>query len=301
MSKIKSFLIGTTLGASTMFFTLQYHVVHSQDGLRVLPRAPQQSLGLAYADIRGWSASQWTDRPELARALMAHGSSDLISESVSNTLKDTVTEDSSTLDELRSFLNQIPASGAEPATSSATESPDTSTDKPASDPFRIPFPEDARTAGPADPFRVATTKAESAKSNAERPSRFSADEVRKSLNSDSSTSAEARAMEQRLFGTDPKSTSKPAVQPPKSSDEAAAPFEDVTSQLESRAQDALNRARSTVVSKSASTVESAKSAADGFVRSKVSEAVSTATGATAPNVPQAGDGASLIEFNPFLE
>ncbi|MFO0974819.1 MAG: hypothetical protein U0996_00400 [Planctomycetaceae bacterium] len=162
MSKAKPFLFGTALGASAMFFSLQYHVVHSHDGFQVIPRTPQQSIGLAYADIRGWTPSQWTDRPELARALMAHGSSDLISESVAGTLADTVTEDSSTLDELRNFLNnskkkvtdeaegllRIPG-GAE----SRSDAPGFSENS-----SPIPFPQDltqkgTTSTGPADPFR----------------------------------------------------------------------------------------------------------------------------------------------------
>ncbi|MFN9956620.1 MAG: hypothetical protein ACK55I_26265, partial [bacterium] len=92
-SKAKPYIVGAALGASTMFFALQYHVIHSNNGLQIVPRTPQQSPGLAYVDIRNWTPSQWTDRPELARALMAHGSSDLIAESVASSLAETVSED----------------------------------------------------------------------------------------------------------------------------------------------------------------------------------------------------------------
>ncbi len=85
---------------------LQFHVVRSHDGFQFVPRTPQHSLGLAYADIRNWNASQWTDRPELARALMAHGSSGLIAESVADSLADSVSSESATMDQLRSFLNK---------------------------------------------------------------------------------------------------------------------------------------------------------------------------------------------------
>ncbi|MCA9061271.1 MAG: hypothetical protein KDA85_22310 [Planctomycetaceae bacterium] len=105
MGKLKPFVFGTLLGSAMMFMALQYHVVRSHDGLQVIPRTPQQSLGLAFADVRQWNATQWTDRPELARALLAHGSSDLISESVSNTLNDAVSAEGLGLDQLKSVLD----------------------------------------------------------------------------------------------------------------------------------------------------------------------------------------------------
>jgi len=88
-----------------MFFSLQYHVVRSESGIRVLPRTPQHSLALAWADVRTWTPSQWTDRLELARAAMAAGATDLIADSVRIPLQEEVSESAATLDELRGFLN----------------------------------------------------------------------------------------------------------------------------------------------------------------------------------------------------
>ncbi len=89
-----------------MFFSLQYHVVRSQSGVRVLPRTPQHSLALAFSDVRTWTPSQWTDRLELARAAMAAGATDLIADSVRIPLQEEVSESATTLNELRGFLNR---------------------------------------------------------------------------------------------------------------------------------------------------------------------------------------------------
>jgi hypothetical protein len=89
-----------------MYFALQYHVVRSDTGIRILPRTPQHSLALAWADVRTWTPSQWTDRLELARAAMAAGASDLIADSVRLPLQDEVSESAATLNELRDFLNR---------------------------------------------------------------------------------------------------------------------------------------------------------------------------------------------------
>ena len=105
MSKLKPFVIGSIVGASCVFVALQYHIVRTHDGFQMVPRTPQHSIGLAYADIRDWNAEQWADRPELARALVAHGSSDMIASSVTENLADSITSENSTLDQLRSFIS----------------------------------------------------------------------------------------------------------------------------------------------------------------------------------------------------
>ena len=113
MKNTKPFLLGCMAGCSAMFVALQYHVVQSHDGLQLIPRAPQAALGLAWADVREWDAATWTDRPELARALVAHGSSDLITESVAREIVDSADPDSGTMSRLRSLLNDSMSSDLE--------------------------------------------------------------------------------------------------------------------------------------------------------------------------------------------
>ena len=160
MSKTGPFGIGTALGASAMFFSLQYHVVHSPTGLQVVPRSPQQSIGLTYADVRNWSPSQWADRPELARALMANGSGELIANSVVDSLSGGSSEDSTTLDELRSFLNKssvdlvrstLAPSGKTNPEDSANRDYTTNDHEDLGQP--IPFPSDAGSRQIADHFQ----------------------------------------------------------------------------------------------------------------------------------------------------
>lgn len=107
MAKHKPFLFGSLTGAACVFFALQFHVVRSADGFRVVPRTPQHSLGLAYADIRNWNTETWTDRPELARALIANGASDLIASSVADSLSDAITNDNPTMDQLTSIVDDL--------------------------------------------------------------------------------------------------------------------------------------------------------------------------------------------------
>ncbi|MEJ7593996.1 MAG: hypothetical protein WKF77_20850 [Planctomycetaceae bacterium] len=343
MSNTKPYLFGAVLGASAMYVALQYHVVHSHDGFQMVPRTPQHSVGLAYADVRNWSPSQWTDRPELARALMAHGSSDLISESVANSLADIVTDENSTLDQLRSFLDksaqeggtgdeagllEIPASTGKPA----------DTDSEADDGLtRIPFPQDARNTVVADPFRVARspeTAAAAVVPNPSRPaaaSRFSAadviDGLRDDVNhpadsfstptprspapktaSDATASAkptpaqQAQATEARIFGS---LNSTPQASNPSASSDEDSMFEEVSTQLENRAQAALIRAREAAAGKAASTVAGTQKSSESYVRKRLEgsapEAVKSVLKESATVNSAKPTGTLLDQFDPFLE
>ncbi len=105
MKNFKPFFLGCIAGCGVMFVALQYHLVQSHDGLQFVPRTPKSTLGLAYADVRQWQAEQWTDFPELARALIAHGSSDLIAASVASDVADSLDRGAGTIGQLRSLLN----------------------------------------------------------------------------------------------------------------------------------------------------------------------------------------------------
>lgn len=111
MKKFKPFLIGAVAGSLVMFVSLQFHLIRSEDGFRLVPRTPQPSLGLFFVDLRGWTPEDYADRPELARALVAHGDTDLVASSVSDRLLDGVSEDGSTLDTLRGLMNESDSFG----------------------------------------------------------------------------------------------------------------------------------------------------------------------------------------------
>lgn len=78
MSAFKPFVLGSLMGAAMAYVSLQYHVVRSDEGFYVVSRAPQASLGLAYADIRNLSTEDLESNPELARAMAAHSARELL-------------------------------------------------------------------------------------------------------------------------------------------------------------------------------------------------------------------------------
>ncbi len=341
MSKAKPLMFGAALGASAMFFAQQYHVIQSHDGLRVIPRAPQQSVGLAYADVRNWGPSQWTDRPELARALMANGSTDLISESVASSLADRVSEDTSTLDELRGFLKGSSKDGSsteggllsvpsiDGSESDADRDGRNRVDEEENDLFKIPFPQDAKTKAPADPFREARAAEKTTPVQSDAGGRFSADELMddrpaaktnlpaKETESKptavrptpvKSVADQAKEMEERLFGKPTSGTTAPKPAPkttPKPA-ETDGLFEEVTTQLENRAQEALTRAQTAIKDKAVASAESSATASSNFVREKAVEMVPESaktllkSAGAAAESPKAAT-ASLLDFDPFLE
>ncbi len=339
MSKAKPLMFGAALGASAMFFAQQYHVVQSQKGLQVIPRTPQQSIGLAYADIRTWSPSQWTDRPELARALMAHGSADLISESVASSLADRVSEETSTLDELRGFLNRSEKGAANgdgnllsfPSLDSKAQSdglPESDINEDAdNDLFRIPFPQDAKVRPLADPFAARPPEKTQALA-ADTGSRFSANDLAadvqpadfredtakapqplplpKASSATTRTAADhATEMEELIWGK-PSSlpqgskAPKPVVKPA----EPDSMFEEVTTQLENRAQEMLNRAQVTLKEKAVSAAQSSASSSSSYVRDRAAEMVPDSAKSLlnemTPKLEKAA-AAPLLDFDPFLE
>ncbi len=362
MGKAKPFLFGTLLGTSLMFMALQYHVLRTHDGVQLVPRIPQHSLGLAWADIRHWSASQWTDRPELARALLAHGSGSLISQSVTEQLAESVGAESATLDQLRSLLNRSseessPRNGElfrlpEIAPLQSADPPDSDE----SDEFTIPFPRAAQQSQPEDPFRVARTrdsqpagpgsvaKSPVAKSpvagSAVTPSprAFTAADILNAGRSSLPESARAAAGSDATAIPAERPTSPPSVTAAASAavrpvpatqkaveaaagaifgdtgaplvsssaaaavkpDREGAPFEEVATDLESRARAALSRAQSTLSKQTDDAAAAAGKAAASAAAEAASGATSSATqfvrdqlpAATSPLGVRAGTGSA---------
>jgi len=340
MSKAKPLLFGAVLGASALYVALQYHVVRSHDGFQMVPRTPQQSVGLAYVDVRSYTASQWTDRPELARALMAHGASDLISESVANTLAESVAEENSTLDQLRSFLDTSAIKRDKLTAPGLLEVPGSDAPlKNDDDRPNIPFPQDARNKVVADPFRVAqgieTADIVTTTPRPAETSRFSTADVIDGLRDDvdlrvdsfinsppqslgtsnspaqnkptavpgRSTLQEAQAMENRIFGD---SASAPAaVKSAATTSATDSMFEEVSTQLENRAQEALQRARDAATEKAGSAVSGAASSSQNYLRQRIEEAAPEAARPiiNSGSIDEAAKsaGSLLDQFDPFLE
>jgi|AntAceMinimDraft_11_1070367.scaffolds.fasta_scaffold03203_8 hypothetical protein len=289
MGKFKQFLFGVLAGAGAAFVALQYHVVQTHQGFRVVPRTPQHSIGLAFADIRNWDAAKWADRPELARALVANGSTDLVAGSVAEGLMESVSSGSQ-IDQLRGFLNQ-PSSDTQqgdplfstpgflPIRKDSGEAPASDLD----DLFSTPFPLDARKQSPVEaasrdnpPQR--TTLAQRPNLDVEeifssgvsgldvtqKPAAAGPSSISSPADS-RSAAQEADLIEHMLFGEE--KVGSPSSETGSPTDFGM--FEDITSTLEGRAAEAMQRATAGVRNEAGQAIQDSGTSLDRFVRDQV--------------------------------
>lgn len=86
MAKVFAALLCIALGGGAVLFSCHYHVVQADEGLLLVPR-PELEFDDIYVDVRKWDASTWREHPQLVRALVDHGRSDLV---VNPTIRDSI-------------------------------------------------------------------------------------------------------------------------------------------------------------------------------------------------------------------
>ena len=77
MRSLWLFLGGILTGFLLMGASYEYHFVMSDEGFLIVPKT-QSALKNVYVDIRGWSLQDWGQHPDVARALIQDGRSELI-------------------------------------------------------------------------------------------------------------------------------------------------------------------------------------------------------------------------------
>ena len=97
MRRLFALAFGALLGAAAMFVAFKFHVVRTTDDWVFVPK-PSASLVDAYVDVREWDTSEWTKHPQLIKALVLTGHSDLMRESVTNRWKSKVFGDKTSRD-----------------------------------------------------------------------------------------------------------------------------------------------------------------------------------------------------------
>lgn len=299
MGKIKQFVFGAIAGAGVIFVALQYHVIHTLEGFRVVPRTPQHSVGLAYVDMRNWSGPDFADRPEVTRALVAAGMSDLIVGAATNDLMNSVSSDSP-MGQLRGYLNN---SSSEPETDPLFDADDfmgirkeleQSDTLNLEDPFTIPFDRDARKpiASPgiarapesrtsvAQRAREAMDSAFSNDGSGSMSTGFNevpSDNFRRSTNTpalvETPSADETQLLEDMLFGNDSPAPARTTPASPQPTSSNFGIFEDVTGALEERADQALERARRGFQSEVTRTIEDSQGAAERFTRNSIKQSL----------------------------
>lgn len=89
MGKLWSFIWGIAVGGALVYGAISYHVINTQDGLNFVPKVTA-GFEDTYVDIRGFGLDDWTRHRALAMALIKAGKADLMGDTASLPLRDTL-------------------------------------------------------------------------------------------------------------------------------------------------------------------------------------------------------------------
>jgi hypothetical protein len=87
MPRLSSFLFGMVAGAGLLQGVTTYHIVRASDGLHFIAKQPPR-LGETYVDIRSFSMTDWSARPQLASGLVQANQQQLLGGSAATALQD---------------------------------------------------------------------------------------------------------------------------------------------------------------------------------------------------------------------
>jgi hypothetical protein len=77
MRRLSTFIFGMAVGGLLVYVALNYHLIHANDGVHMIPKV-NATLAGAYVDIRQFGPGDWTERPEIAMAIFRAERGDLM-------------------------------------------------------------------------------------------------------------------------------------------------------------------------------------------------------------------------------
>jgi hypothetical protein len=84
MRRIWTFLLGILAGGSLIYFAMNFHLIHANDGFHLVPKVNAQLPG-TYADIREYKVADWAENAEIASALIKANRRDLLDGAITDT------------------------------------------------------------------------------------------------------------------------------------------------------------------------------------------------------------------------
>lgn len=84
---IMLFGFGLIAGGAFVAAAFSFHVVRAEDGWH-WAKNPRSHMTACYADVRNWTANDWSDHPQLAAALVEAGEEELVIRSSADGLLD---------------------------------------------------------------------------------------------------------------------------------------------------------------------------------------------------------------------
>jgi hypothetical protein len=85
MRRLSTFIFGMVAGGLLIYVALNYHLIHAQDGLHMVPKV-DATLASTYVDVRGLGISDLAQYPEVAMAISKAGRQDLLQSIATNSL-----------------------------------------------------------------------------------------------------------------------------------------------------------------------------------------------------------------------
>ncbi len=98
MRRLIAMAFGILLGAAAMFVAFKCHVVRTKETWVFVPK-PSAALVDAYVDVREWDTAEWTKHPQLVKALVLTGNTDLMRKAVTTRWKDKIFGDTPSRDD----------------------------------------------------------------------------------------------------------------------------------------------------------------------------------------------------------
>ena len=86
MRRLMTFLMGMVAGGLLLWGALQYHVLRTKDGIRLVQKVDAK-LANTYVDIRGFRVADWTRHTDLALALANANQQDLMENAAHDALQ----------------------------------------------------------------------------------------------------------------------------------------------------------------------------------------------------------------------
>lgn len=89
MRRLMTFAMGMVVGGALLYVALQYHIIHSKQGLHLIPKA-SATLAKTYVDIRQFTIADWTRNTDVALALTNANQVELIESAPGDALQNSL-------------------------------------------------------------------------------------------------------------------------------------------------------------------------------------------------------------------
>jgi len=89
MRRILTFLMGMAAGGLLLWGALQYHVLYTKDGLRIVPKV-NAGLAKTYVDIRGFTVADWARNTDIVLAVTNSNRRELMDNAAGDALQNSL-------------------------------------------------------------------------------------------------------------------------------------------------------------------------------------------------------------------